>query len=236
MEENRVLTFDQTSSWSERKLINGVFTWMALGLFVTAGLAYTVAKTPAILALLIHEDGLTVTGYAVMFAPLVFVLLMSFGFTSFSSTTLMILYLIYACMIGASLAFIFLIYSDESIYATFMTAGSMFGIMAIIGYFTAIDLTRMGNIFLMALIGIIIASTVNVFMRSNSFSLIISFISIALFCGLTAWDVQKMKKLNEQHADGKLLYKLQVMGALTLYLDFINIFLSLLRFMGKRRK
>jgi FtsH-binding integral membrane protein len=138
---------------------------------------------------------------------------------------------------GASLSFIFLIYTNESIFQTFLIAALMFGIMGIVGYTTKTDLTKMGNILFMALIGIIIGSLVNLFMKSDSLSYVISIIGVILFCGLTAWDIQKLKKLEEEtRYELETRSKLGIFGALTLYLDFINLFLSLLRFTGNRKR
>ena len=116
-------------------------------------------------------------------------------------------------------------------------AAIMFGAMGVFGYFTKSDLTKIGNLFLMALVGIIIASLINMFMKSDSLSYIISFISVIVFCGLTAWDIQKLKLLNEATTvDNEAKSKMGILGALTLYLDFINLFLSLLRLFGNRKR
>jgi uncharacterized protein len=172
-----------------------------------------------------------------MFAPIGFVLLMSFGFNRLSYLTLIILFLLYAGVMGASLSFIFLIYTKGSISNTFIIAALMYAVMGIIGYTTKTDLTKMGSILLMALVGIIIASLINIFMKSDSLSYIVSFISVIIFCGLTAWDIQKLKNLaGEETSDSETKSKLGILGALTLYLDFINLFLSLLRLFGKRRR
>lgn len=214
-----------------------VFGWMALGLALTSIISYVVYSVPSLLALLMGQNGPTGLGYIVMFLPIVFVLLMSFGFNRLSYFALAILFLLYAIIMGASLSFIFLIYTNESIFSTFMIAALMFGIMAIMGYTTKSDLTKMGNILLMGLIGIIISSLLNVFMKSDSFSFLISFISVIVFCGLTAWDIQKLKNMaSETISDQETKSKFGILGALTLYLDFINLFLSLLRFFGKRKR
>ena len=217
-------------------LLNKVFIWMGVGMLITATISYWFANTPSMLSLLVTTTGMTGLGYTVMFAPIVFVLIMSFGFNRLSYFTLLILFLAYAAIMGASLSFIFLIYTSQSIFNIFIIAALMFGAMGAYGYSTKTDLTKVGNIFVMALVGIIIASLINLFMKSNTFSYIISFISVLVFCGLTAWDIQKLKRLSEEtnHTE-ETQSKLGILGALTLYLDFINLFLSLLRLFGNRR-
>ncbi len=135
-----------------------------------------------------------------------------------------------------SLSFIFLIYTLGSIYLTFAIAAGMFGIMAVAGYTTKTDLTKFGSLMIMGLIGIIIASVVNYFMKSGTMDYIISFLGVLIFTGLTAYDVQKLKRIGSGSMYGDENYKkLMIMGALTLYLDFINLFLFLLRFFGNRK-
>lgn len=221
----------------EESILKSVFAWMAIGLTLTSVISYLVYSTSSLLALLLTDTGITGFGYLIMFSPIVFVLLMSFGFKHLSYFSMVILYILYATIMGASLSFIFLIYTNESIFQTFLIAALMFGIMGIVGYTTKTDLTKMGNILFMALIGIIIGSLVNMFMKSDSLSYVISIIGVILFCGLTAWDIQKLKKLEEEtRYELETRSKLGIFGALTLYLDFINLFLSLLRFTGNRKR
>jgi hypothetical protein len=224
------------TAYSFNALLNKVFIWMGVGMSITAVVSYLFANSPSLLSMLATTTGMTGLGYVVMFAPIGFVLLMSFGFNRFSYFTLLILFLVYAAIMGASLSFIFLIYTNQSIFNIFIIAALMFGAMGVYGYSTKSDLTKMGSIFVMALVGIIIASLINMFMKSNTLSYIISFISVIVFCGLTAWDIQKLKRLNDDAAvDEETKLKLGILGALTLYLDFINLFLSLLRIFGNRR-
>lgn len=227
---------NRETAYSFNALLNKVFIWMGVGMLITAVISYWFASTPSMLSMLVTTSGMTGLGYVVMFAPIGFVLLMSFGFNRFSYFTLLILFLLYAAIMGASLSFIFLIYTSQSIFNIFIIAALMFGAMGIYGYSTKTDLTKMGSIFVMALVGIIISSLINMFMKSNTLSYIISFISVIVFCGLTAWDIQKLKRLNEEATvDEETKSKLGILGALTLYLDFINLFLSLLRIFGNRR-
>jgi FtsH-binding integral membrane protein len=137
---------------------------------------------------------------------------------------------------GASLSFIFLIYTNQSIFWVFILTSSLFGGMGTLGYFTSIDLSKIGNLALMALIGIIAASLVNFFLKSNTFAYLISIGCVLVFLCLIAWDLQKLKRLNEEARMGEISKsKLAVLGALTLYLDFINLFLSLLRIFGSKK-
>ncbi len=217
--------------------LNEVFAWMGLGLALTAVVAYFVANTPSFLAMLVTETGgLSMLGYVAMFAPIGFVLAMSFGYQRLSYTALLGLFVAYAGIMGVSMSFIFLAYTAESIYSIFGISALMFGAMALIGYTTKTDLTKMGNLLLMALVGIVIASVVNMFLHSGPMGFVISIVSVLVFCGLTAYDVQKIKNLGEEAGmDVISKSKLGIMGALTLYLDFINLFLALLRLFGNRR-
>lgn len=219
-----------------RTFLSGVFSWMFLALTVTALTAWVFATNESLLSLLINSNGFTILGYIILFAPLGFVLIMGLGFQRLSATAVTLLFTIYSVLMGMSLSFIFLIYSLGSIATTFAIAAGMFGIMAIAGYTTKTDLTKFGSIMFMGLIGIIIASIVNFFLKSSQFDYIISFIGVLVFTGLTAWDVQKLKRIGEGTIYGhENTKKLMIMGALTLYLDFINLFLFLLRFLGNKK-
>ncbi len=218
-----------------RTFMSGVFTWMFIALAITAVTAFYVASTPSILQLMVTETGLSMFGWIVMFAPIGFVLLMSFRFQKLSAMQLSGLFLVYAVLVGLSLSFIFLVYSMGSIATTFGVTSLTFGVMAVAGYTTKTDLTKFGSILMMALVGIIIASLVNFFLKSDSMQYLISFVGVLIFTGLTAYDVQKLKKLGaEMTAGHESTRKYAVMGALSLYLDFINLFLFLLRFLGRR--
>lgn len=221
-----------------RTFMTNVFMWMFMALGVTALTSYYFASDPALMQLLRDPatGGMTILGWIVLLSPIGFVLLMSLGFQRLSAMTLTLLFAVYAILMGASLSFILLIYTGASVAATFGITSAMFGIMAVAGYTTKIDLTRFGSIMIMGLVGIIIASVVNMFLKSSTMDYIISFIGVLVFTGLIAYDVQKLKRLagNITMADGSYR-KYVIMGALTLYLDFINLFLFLLRFLGNRR-
>ncbi len=220
-----------------RTFLSNVFSWMFLGLLSTAGTAYIFSGSEALMSLLVSETGMTGLGWVVMLAPLGFVLLMSFGFNRLSSLAMIILFMVYAVLMGMSLSFIFLAYSLGSIASTFAITAGMFGSMALLGYTTKTDLTKFGSILIMALVGIVIASFVNLLLlKSSMFDYVISLLGVLIFTGLTAYDVQKLKRIGSGMEEGlESTRKLVIMGALTLYLDFINLFLFLLRFLGNRR-
>jgi FtsH-binding integral membrane protein len=221
-----------------RTFFASVFMWMGIALGISAITSYVFGTDASYLQYLVDltigkPTGL---GYFVMFAPLGLVLLMSFGVNRLSSTALIAVFLIYSVLMGMSLSFIFLMYTSASIYGVFFASAAMFGVMALLGYTTKTDLTKFGSIMIMALIGIVIAGLINMFLRSSGLSYIISFISVIVFTGLTAYDVQKIKEIGTQVENGtEAAAKMSIMGALTLYLDFINLFLALLRLFGSRR-
>jgi FtsH-binding integral membrane protein len=223
-----------------RTFINHVFSWMAIALGITAFFAYYFSTNAAFISSLLVQTekgmGMSGLGWVVMLAPLAFVLIMSFGFNKFSASVLTLLFVIYSFLMGMSLSFIFLVYTGTSIFLTFAVTAATFGVMAIAGYTTKVDLSKFGAIMFMGLIGIIIASLVNMFMRSQTMDYVISIIGVLVFTGLTAWDVQKLKRIGSQiDASSEPARKYVIMGALTLYLDFINLFLFLLRFLGNRK-
>ncbi|MBK7911154.1 Bax inhibitor-1/YccA family protein [Candidatus Pollutiaquabacter sp.] len=221
-----------------RSFISGVFSWMGIALAISAITAYVFGTDASYMSYLINTErgGLSVLGYIVMFAPIGLVLLMGFGINRLSVPALTGVFLVYSVLMGMSLSFIFLAYTQSVIYQVFFISAAMFGVMALLGYTTKTDLTKLGSLLFMALIGIVIASLVNMFLRSPGFSYVISFIAVIVFTGLTAYDVQKLKQIGTQTEAGtEATAKLSIMGALTLYLDFINLFLALLRIFGGRR-
>lgn len=224
-----------------KTFVSNVFSWMFLALGITAFVAYYFAANESFMKLLIYADpqtgkgGMTGLGWIVMLAPLGLVLLMSLGMNKLSAMAMTLIFIVYSVLMGMSLSFIFLIYTSSSIAITFVVSSAMFGVMAVAGYTTKADLTKFGSIMFMGLIGIIIASVINMFMRSSGFDYIISFIGVLIFTGLTAYDVQKLKNIGSQiEAGTDTARKMAIFGALTLYLDFINLFLFLLRFLGRR--
>jgi len=221
-----------------KTFLSGVFMWMFLALGITAATAWLFATTPSLISMLYNSEtgGMSITGWVVMLAPLGLVLLMSARINRMSASAMVLVFIIFSLLMGASLSFVFLAYTGASIAKTFVITSAMFGSMAVLGYTTKTDLSKFGSIMFMGLIGIIIASVVNMFMRSEMMDYIISFIGVLVFTGLTAYDVQKLKRIGSQvAAETESARKLTIMGALTLYLDFINLFLFLLRFFGNRR-
>ncbi len=226
------------SDASSRTFMSSVFSWMFFALMVTSIAAWWFASEPSLLQMLIGETGkLSLLGWVVTLAPLGFVMLMSFAFNKLSYSTLVILFIVYSALVGVSFSFILLAYTLSSIFTTFAITAGMFGTMAFVGYTTKTDLTSFGRIMFMGLVGIIIASLVNFFMHSSTLDYIISYVGVAVFTGLTAYDVQKIKMIGQGTVYGsENSKKLSILGALTLYLDFINLFLMLLRLFGNRRE
>ena len=224
------------SASSAKTFMASVFSWMFVALTITTIAAYYFASDMSLMSTLANEKGMTILGYVVMFAPLGFVLMMGVGFNKFSYSVLLTLFLAFAAIMGISLSFVLLIYTASSVYTTFASTAVMFGVMAALGYTTSTDLTKLGNILMMALVGMVVASLINMFMHSGTMSYIISFIGVIVFTGLTAYDVQKLKRIGEGAEYGaESTKKLVIMGALSLYMDFINLFLSLLRLFGDRK-
>lgn len=230
--------FDSVETNKTRTLLSAAFGWMFLALGVTTILSLVFAFNPALMLPLLNVQGdkvmgLSILGWVVMFAPLGFVFAMSLGWQRFSFPILLTLFLLYSAINGISFSFIFMAYSLGTIFKVFASTSALFGFMAIVGATTKTDLTKMGSFLMMGLFGIIIASLINYFTKSATMDYIISFVGVVVFTGLTAYDVQKIKNMETENAgEGRL--KLGLMGALSLYLDFINLFLMLLRLFGRR--
>jgi len=222
-----------------KSFMTQVFGWMTMAMFITAVTAYWFASSESLIRSLVNVEtgGMTGLGWVVTLAPLGFVLLMSFGFQRLSPAVLTLLFISFSVLMGMSLSFILLIYTMASVYKTFAIAAAMFGIMAVTGYTTKTDLTKFGSIMMMGMIGLMIAMLVNFFMHSGTMDYIISIIGVLIFTGLTAYDVQRLKRIGAGAGEygNENVKKLSILGALTLYLDFINLFLFLLRFLGDRK-
>lgn len=220
-----------------KSFLANVFTYMSAALVITGIVAYWFGTDMSLMSLMFNpESGMNFFGYFVMFAPLGLVLLMSARFHKFSSVVLVVLFIVFSVLMGMSMSTIFIIYTGGSIFSTFFITAGTFSVMALLGYTTKTDLTKFGSILMMGVIGIIIASVVNMFMHSGTMELIISIAGVLIFTGLTAYDVQKLKRIGSGVEYGtEETNKLAIMGALNLYLDFINLFLFLLRFMGNRK-
>jgi uncharacterized protein len=224
-----------------KNFMANVFTWMFVALAVSSLFAILFANNTHLLAYLFNTitGKMNPLGWIVMFAPLGFVMLMSFGFQRLSASAITTLFLVYAAINGISFSFILLAYTANSVIGCFLSAAAMFGVMAVMGYTTTKDLTSFGRLLMMALIGILVAMLINLFMKSDTMGYVISVIAVLVFTGLTAYDVQKLKRIGEgveyEGTPANETRKLAVMGALSLYLDFINIFIHLLRLFGSRR-
>lgn len=214
-----------------------VLSYMAAAIAISGVVAYLFGTDMSMLAYLVNfETGsLRPLAWVAMFAPFGLVLLMGMGINKLSSTSMLLVFVAFSVLMGLSLSTIFLVYSLGSIYLTFFVTSITFGIMAFVGYYTQTDLSKFGGILRMALIGIIVAMIVNIFMGSETMDYIISIFGVLIFTGLTAYDMQKIRQIGMQvEAGTENESKLALLGALTLYLDFINLFLFLLRFMGNR--
>ena len=225
-----------TSKDLSKSFVSNVFSLMFTALIIS-GLSAVWFATDTMSSIIVNKvtGSLTTVGWIATLSPLGLVLLMGAGFQKLSAKTLLGIFLIYSTLTGISLSTIFSVYTSSSIASTFFISAITFGVMAVTGYTTKTDLTKMGSFLYMALIGIIIASVINWFMQSSQMHYIISIIGVLIFTGLTAYDVQKIKNIGAQVDQGsESAQKLMIMGALTLYLDFINLFLMLLRLLGNR--
>ncbi len=221
-----------------------VYNYMATGILLTGIIALLTFKMSVVTDSSGSIVGLTQMGNAiymsglkwlVMLAPLGIVFYMSFGINKMSAAKAQTTFWIFAALMGLSLSSILLVYTGMSITRVFFICSATFGAMSIYGYTTKRDLTKLGSFLMMGLIGIIIASIVNIFMKSSMMYFVISILGVLIFVGLTAYDTQKIKNMYSASDTGELIGKKAVMGALTLYLDFINLFIMLLRLFGQRR-
>lgn len=214
-------------------LMRKVYVWMAMALAITAITAYGVASSPALTSLIF---GNKLIFFGLIIAELVLVFWVSARIEKLSLTKATLMFIVYSVLNGATLATIFFAYSPEIITKTFFVTAGTFGAMAVYGYFTKSDLSSWDKLLIMAVIGLIIAGVVNIFLRSSLMDLVVSVIGVLIFVGLTAYDSQKIKRMLMMQADmGETAQKVALMGALSLYLDFINLFLYLLRLFGRER-
>ena len=214
-------------------LMRKVYVWMALALVITSFTAYGVAGSPALLSL-IFGNRIIFWGFIIGELALVWGVTAAIGRLSLTTATL--LFVLYSVINGATLSVIFIAFSASVITKTFLVTAGTFGVMSLIGYTTKTDLTSVGKLLFMALIGIIIATVVNIFVKSSALDLIVSYIGVIIFVGLTAYDTQKIKRmLAAADTMDEGMQKMALLGALNLYLDFINLFLFLLRIFGGNR-
>lgn len=220
---------------AQLSLFRQVYLWMAMALVITGFMAMLVAESPTLLSLIFSSK---LTFFGLIIAELALVWYLSARIDRISFTTATLMFIIYSLLNGAMLSSVFLLYTASSIASTFFITAGTFGVMCVYGYFTKRDLTSLGNLCLMAVIGLIIAGLVNLFLQSSLMSLIVSGIGVLVFVGLTAYDSQKIKRmlLQEGLEVNDSTRKIALLGSLTLYLDFINLFLYLLRIFGGNRE
>jgi FtsH-binding integral membrane protein len=241
MNYNNELNFDTTMNRDRElsmsqafpALMRKVYVWMTLALIITGVTAFGVANSPGVINAIYSNSAVM---WGLIIAELALVIGISAAINRLSLATATLLFVLYSAINGVVLSSIFLVYTTSSIASVFFITAGTFAVMAFVGYTTKADLTSLGKILLMALIGLIIASLVNVFfLKSTGFDLIISYVGVLIFVGLTAYDSQKIKQMLMMAPDaGESSQKLALLGALSLYLDFINLFIYLLRILGKR--
>jgi uncharacterized protein len=207
-------------------VMRGVYAWMGGGLALTAFVSLVTVSSPALLQAIL---GNRILFYALIFGELGLVVAISGAINKISASTASLLFLGYAALNGLTMSTIFVAYTSSSIASTFVISAGMFGAMSLYGFVTKKDLTSWGSFLFMGLVGIVIASVVNIFLNSSAIYWVVSFCGIIVFTGLTAYDTQKIKNAGNTGTKGAIL------GALTLYLDFINMFLIMLRLFGNRR-
>jgi len=216
-----------------RRFFQKVYAWMFLGLAFSGLTAFVVASTPSLYTLILSNK---IIFFGLLIAELLLVIGLAGFIKKLSANLAIFMFLVYCFMTGLTLSVIFLVYTMGSIGLVFFITAGMFGAMSVYGHFTKADLTKIGQVLIMALFGLIIASVVNLFMRNSTADFIISIIGVIIFTGLTAYDTQKIRKSNIIGNEGTPEdTKESIIGALHLYLDFINLFLKLLRLLGKRR-
>lgn len=225
---SRTTTYDA----SLRAYMVQVYNFMSIALAISGAVAFLVSSSSTLMAAIFG----TPLAWVVMLAPLGFVIFMSSKFNSISPQQAKTYLWIYSALMGISLSTIFVVYTGTSVARIFFITASVFGAMSLYGYTTKKDLTGMGSFLMMGLIGLIIASLVNIFLRSSALEFALSAIGVLIFIGLTAYDTQRIKQ-TYYHAAGntEMVSKMAVMGALNLYMDFINLFLMMLRFFGDRK-
>ncbi len=214
-------------------LMRKVYLWMTLALVITGFTAYYVASSETLLMALFSNQ---ILFWGLVIGELVLVFSLSAAINKLSLTTATLMFVLYSVINGATMSFIFLVYTTSSITNVFLITAATFAVMAFFGYFTKTDLTSWGKILMMALIGIIIATIVNIFTKSEGLAVILNYLGVLVFVGLTAYDSQKIKQMLMMAPDaGEGAQKIALLGALSLYLDFINLFIYLLRILGSRR-
>lgn len=231
--ENNYYSVSSQPAVGVGSLMKSVYMWMTIALGITGIVALYVAQSSQLLYALFSNS---ILFWGLIIAEFVLVFVISARIQAMSFTTALILYLLYSVINGITLSSIFIVYTNSSVASTFFVTAGTFGVMSLIGYFTKKDLSKLGGILFMLLVGLIIATIVNLFMQSSAMYWIITYAGVLIFVGLTLFDTQKIKILLEEcQADEETTQKIALLGALTLYLDFINLFLYMLRILGDRR-
>lgn len=228
---------NQTASKTQvKEFFTAVYTYMFMALVVSGVVSWYLASSGLFMEWFITAEGaVSPLFYVVAFSPLALVFLIQAKYQSFSLGALVGLFVLYSSLIGASLASIFFVYSMGDIAITFFVTAGAFGAMAILGYTTSVDLSKMGSLLYMAFIGIFIAAIVNMFIGSDWLAYVISIVGVFVFTGLTAWEMQRLKAIaNDASVSSENKQKMSLMGGLTLYILFINLFMSLLHLLGGR--
>ena len=233
METNNLVR-NYTAKAAQATLLRSVYLWMTLALIITGFVAMYVAKSYTLVNMMIQNSMMF---WGVLIAEVALVWYLSARIYKMSFTTATILFIVYSILNGVTLSILLLVYTASSIATTFFVTAGTFGTMAIFGYITKKDLTRIGSLCIMGVIGIIIASLVNLFLQNSMMDMVISYIGVLLFVGLTAYDSQKIKRLlsGDDIEVNEVTQKIALMGAMTLYLDFIILFIYLLRILGDRK-
>lgn len=237
MEEKEMFILQQTLGKEQNavfaKLMRSVYLWMVFALVITGLTAAYVANSPAYISALVNNP---VLFYGVIIAELALVFILSGRIHKMSFTSASLMFILYSLLTGVSLSTIFLAYTESSIATTFLITAGTFGTMSLVGFVTKKDLSKLGGILFMALIGLIIATLVNIFLVSDTLGWIINYVGVLIFVGLTAYDTQKIKQMVREYGTdiNEQTQKMALMGSLSLYLDFINMFLYLLRIFGDR--
>lgn len=232
---NNNLTLEQQITQIQATFISKVYGWMTCALVITGVVAMWAASTPAVLDFIFPASGSMMTFYMLIAAELIAVVYLTARIHKMTAETAGTVFLLYSVLNGLTLSVVFLIYTSSSIASTFLVAAATFGVMSAYGYTTKKDLTSIGNLLFMALIGLVIASVVNFFMQSALLYWIITYAGVLIFVGLVAYDTQKIKRMAAADDGVEVYQKKAIFGALTLYLDFVNLFLYLLRLLGDRK-
>lgn len=232
MDENQILYRNDATEAECNAMLRKVYLWMCAALVITGLVAYYVSNSYMILSYIYSSKWVL---WTIIFGEFGLVIGLSAAINRISATAATLMFILYALLNGLLMSSIFMVYSISSIGTTFFVTAGTFGAMAIYGSVTKKDLTKLGSLLLMALIGLIIATLVNLFLKNGVMDMVISGIGVLVFVGLTAYDAQKIKGLLYGAVEEESTNKLAVLGALSLYLDFINLFLYLLRFLGRRK-